>query len=76
LEIPIPNRRRRDRTELVELEELIDQFLMKEQKIEKREEKKNKIVRVYMCVKHVCVYMVVGQAYVWINVSNNRTMAV
>jgi len=42
LEIPIPNRKGRDRTELVELEELAEQFLMKEQKIEKREEKKQK----------------------------------
>jgi len=50
LEIPIPNRRRRDRTELVELEELIDQFLMKEQKIEKREEKKTKCLSVYVCI--------------------------
>jgi len=64
LEIPIPNRKRRDRTELVELEELTEQFLMKEQKIEKREEK-NKIVRVYMCVM---------QAYVCINVSNIKIM--
>jgi len=66
LEIPIPNRRRRDRTELVELEELMEQFLMKEQKIEKREEKKKQNCIVYMCVRHVCVYMVVKQAYVWI----------
>jgi len=63
LEIPIPNRKRRDRTELVELEELAEQFLMKEQKIEKREEKKQK-----------CVYMCVMQAYVCIIVSNIKIM--
>jgi len=56
LEIPIPNRKGRDRTELVELEELMEQFLMKEQKIEKREKKKQNCI-VYMCVR---------QAYVWI----------
>jgi len=57
LEIPIPNRKGRDRTELVELEELMEQFLMKEQKIEKRERKKKQNCIVYMCVR---------QAYVWI----------